>query len=90
MIDRHYWNGPIDLRCDGCASGYVETGVTDIAEALVIAKREGWVVRPVGETKRGTQPSFGHFCDECVPDAPWERADAAPRVAPRVSKRALR
>ena len=90
MIDRHFWNGPIDIRCDGCASGFVETGSNVIGEAVVIAKRDGWVVKPVGDVPAGGVPSFCHFCPDCVPDAPWTRADAAPRPAFRVSKGDLR
>lgn len=60
MIDRDYFNGPIILRCDGCASEYVETGESHFAAAIASAKSEGWAVRHCGAGQ-----GWCHFGPEC-------------------------
>ena len=67
MIDRDFYNGPIVVCCDGCASAYVETGEKDFAAGIAVAKDEGWAVRFCGEGH-----GWCHFCEECSEQRVWE------------------
>lgn len=66
MIDRDYHNGPIVLRCDACAPGYLETGDSDFAGAMAVADDEGWA-------KRHLDGGWHHYCPDCAADRAWER-----------------
>lgn len=67
MLDREYMRGPIVLRCDGCPSEFIDTGETDLAAALPVARGEGWAVR-----HEGAGQGWCHFCPDCSQAAVWD------------------
>lgn len=68
MIERkHNRYGPVDVRCDGCADAFLETGEREFAAATVVIRSEGWTSRHLG-------PAHGwcHFCVDCTGQKIWE------------------
>ena len=71
MIDRDFRAGPVILRCDFCAGGFIETGEKELRPALKAARAEGWAVRwQSGPTVRGKRPGgapggWVHVCPDC-------------------------
>lgn len=76
MIDRDFLKGPIILRCDGCASGFVETGTTAFHEAMTIAKGDGWTIRHCGPGQ-----GWCHFCADCTEAKVWDAPAKQGRAA---------
>lgn len=80
MIDRDYNGGPIVLRCDACAGGYLETEETTATAAMATASDEGW-------TRRHQDGDWNHFCPDCSEDRAWQGIRSA---ASRSGKEARR
>jgi hypothetical protein len=54
-------HGELTFECDSCGD-LLDTGMTDFADALANAKREGWVV--VRKATR-VEIEWQHRCPEC-------------------------
>ncbi len=64
MIDRQHGN--LVFECDGCEE-VCETGTDEFSYAVSYIKREGWLIRKVGE-------EWTHECPRCVPKSAMRTA----------------